>query len=226
MSAVASNKSPGVDLVFSGGTNGKLYKCHFGTGTGTTPTEVTAFTNISGRATDTIRTIRIDPVTPVKVWVATDRTVYYSSDSGNSWGVNAVSNMPDARMYSLVVNSQKDSTIIAGSRGYVYRTTDLGATWSADTGGWTRRLPATSLAPYGANVWAVSNELSYVNSTTNSGSSWSGIHLSPLTDIFFGLHVNELKTASGAKYVIASGTRDYNNSNTSALYLSTDGRTT
>jgi len=50
--------------------------------------------------------------------------------------------------------------------------------------------------------------------------------VTPSTDIFLGRNINEFKTASGAKYVLAAGTRDYNNSNTSALYLSTDGGAT
>ncbi len=207
--AVALFKNGTTDTMWAGSDNGKLYRGKFNT----TLTQNTSFPTVS----DTIRSIRIDKNDYKKVYVATDRTIYKTTNNGSSWSIVSTG-MLDSRLYSLEINDNSSSTLIASSRGYIYRTTDAATNWSNITSTTTRTLPTYSIAPFSSKLWSASNELTITSRF--SGTSWDNtLRLVGSNDsIFFGKHSNTFTNGSNNKHVFITGAM-YNKSR---VFLSLD----
>ncbi len=208
-SAVALYKSTTVDTEWAGTVDGKLYKGNFNT----LLTQVTSFPQIS----DTIRSIRIVKNDYKKVFVATDRTIYKTTNNGNSWSIVSTG-MLDSRAYSLDIKNNGGDTIVAGGVGTIHRSTNGGSNWSGITTGATRNLPYSAVSAISSHAWGTMEGLTY--STNYTGSSTIPVRTVCTDDIgFLGLNAFSLKNGSGDWKVFAGGTTQYS---TSRAFLSND----
>lgn len=211
--AVAYNLGT-VNTVWAGTTDGKLYKAYW-KATDANWVLQSAFPPGHNFA-DTVRCIRIDPGNYSVVYVATDRSIYKTTNNGTNWSCVYASAMTDSRSYTLELNPSNSSQVLLGTLGFIYRSTNAASSWTSSTTGTTRTIPLFSVVASGSNAWPVSNELTVA--MKYNGSSWSTLRVGHKDSTFFGKHSDTWLNGSSSRYVFQSGIQD----NTSAVYLSQD----
>ncbi|MGQ9677773.1 MAG: hypothetical protein ACUVUD_00620 [bacterium] len=110
--------------------------------------------------------LAINPTNSSNIICATDTGIYYSSDLGSNWTFRLT-----GPVYSVAFSTLAPYYVYAGGENLVYRSSDLGWTWRADTtaffGTNSRWLaPVRPLEVYAGNSYG----LYY---TTNGGYDWS-----------------------------------------------------
>jgi photosystem II stability/assembly factor-like uncharacterized protein len=205
------------NIVYAGTADGKLYKCRWNS-LFSNMTLLTAFPP-GHNFPDTVRAIRISPSDSLTVFVATDRSIYKTTNGGTSWSCISTG-MMDSRVYSLEVSTANSAKLVVGSRGYVYRSTDSGANWTSISSSTTRPLPFYSLVTIGSDLWSSSSELTI--GSKYDGSSWNTQRLGNKDSIFYGRHSDSYLNGSGTRYIFHSGVQD----DRSRVYRSTDGGST
>jgi photosystem II stability/assembly factor-like uncharacterized protein len=113
----------------------------------------------TGLSNLSVSTLAIDPTTPSILYAVADGGnyqsidsggVYRSTDRGSSWSVTGLSTLAqtDLRVLALAIDPTTPSilyaaTLLAGSDGSIYRSTDSGGSWSmTGLGGSGGRCPA------------------------------------------------------------------------------------
>lgn len=204
------------NIVYAGTAAGKLYKCRW-------KDSFASMDSLEGfpphTFADTVRAIRISPSDSLTVYVATDRSVYKTTNGGSSWA-SIYTGMTDSRAYSMEVNPANSAKLIVGSRGYIYRSTDSGSNWTSISDSTTRNLPHYSLVTADSNLWAASNELTI--GTKYNGSTWSTQRLGHKDSSFLARHSYSYLNESETRYIFHSGVQD----DRSRVYRSTDGGAT
>ena len=130
----------------------------------------------SGPTGQQVNTIIMDP-TDENILLATDRfanRIWRSTDGGLNWSV--VYSAPDDT-YDIEFKPGNPDIVYASGRGFVAKSTDNGATWSALTGPWAGgvlMLAVTDAAP--SNVYALQEQSGGYNGTfisTDEGATWT-----------------------------------------------------
>jgi photosystem II stability/assembly factor-like uncharacterized protein len=160
------------DTVYAGTADGGLYRS---TWKASSMTLLKTFP-------DTVRSITIHPDSTWILFVTTDRSVYKSTDKGSTWN-NYITGLLDTRSFVLKYKPGSANTVIVGSRGYLYRSTDYGTDWSAISTTSTRALPFTSLAVSASEVYTGSDNLSV--GARFQDSTWSTVRIGHKDSTFF-----------------------------------------
>jgi photosystem II stability/assembly factor-like uncharacterized protein len=131
--------------------------------------------------------LAVDPASPETLYTGTNLGFFRSTDGGGSWPL-IVNNLPDVAVWSIEVLA--DSSILAGTDGTGYRSTDRGATWTGGFPGFLipygyavdPKSPSTVYAVGGAGP-SLDQLTGFVGKSTDGGSTWSPFAAVPTAPI-------------------------------------------
>ena len=136
VSAIGVGPSTG-DVVFSGGTQGEVYRCD--NPKGETPVWVSVTSGLPNRYVTSL-TVAADEQTIYATFSGTGTAhVYKSTDRGGAW--TALAGLPDEPFDTLVIHPADPMVLYAGSDFGVYASFDAGGTWAPYGSG----LPRTAV---------------------------------------------------------------------------------
>jgi len=77
-----------------------------------------------------VQTIKVDPVNPSRVYVATiENGVYISENDGESWQAKN-EGLEDLQIYSLAIDPNVPAILFAGAESGIFKSEDFGETWA------------------------------------------------------------------------------------------------
>ncbi len=198
-----------LDTVYAGTAGGGLYRS----------TWKASSMSLMKTFPDTVRSITIHPDSTWIIFVTTDRSVFKSTDKGSTWN-NYISGMSDTRAFALKYKPGSSSTMIVGSRGYVYRSTNYGSNWSEISSTTTRVLPMVSVTTGGSKIYPGTGELTIAPSF--NGSTWNTVRIGHKDTTFLTHHSLNIYNGSNKRVVFYVGVAD----NKSSGYRSLDSGST
>jgi len=99
-------------------------------------------------------------------------TLLTTSDSGSSWQTFPAPVSNQCGYYGIALSGNGNQIFVARYNGYIYKTSDSGATWTQLTGAGSRYWKGFALSPDGNTIVAsANNDFAYYS--TNGGSTWT-----------------------------------------------------
>jgi len=152
VSAVAIVNASSAYLAFAGTTGGKIYRCANldPTSGANTWNEITP----AGNNGAWVRRIIVDLNDKNRLFACyggyntglplASRHVWYSTNQGTTWS-DVSRNLPNVPVHSLVIDPSTSSSLYVGTETGVYKSTDVGSTWSSFNSGMPWYVPTDEL---------------------------------------------------------------------------------
>lgn len=167
-----------------------------------------------------IQRLIINPVNNKVLLAATRTGIYRSLDGGSKWKMVLANHC-----YDMEWNTADPRIVYAAGDGYIYKSGDAGATWTAIYGGMGKGRVSVEVSRSNSQViYALSSDS--LQKSTNGGVTWS--HLSyPSGAAFYGYYDLMLACSpANSDYLIAGGMNTVKSTNGGASWTSIDNWST
>jgi hypothetical protein len=141
------------------------------------------------------------------ILVATDGTMYYSTNSGASWHQQTTTN---PGWGDIACNADFSKLVAVAYGGYVYTSSNGGVSWSQKTSSDSKNWSAVCISSDGSKIFAHTDSTDYIYYSGDGGTTWSALANS-------GSRIwKDIACSDTGQIIIAAEYSGY-------IYVSTDG---